>query len=148
MLSSNALKRDLITRPSAYRGMVLLSLYCFPLVLLVIIFKGNIVYVLSFISFCFAVYAARLESIKTISFNINECGEITIHDVVLAVVEGKITQRSFYNGLFLFIHIAHKKGLIEENNKRSSRLVIFSDALNESDYRLIARLINHTNHTA
>ena len=112
------------------------------------IFKGNIVYGLCFISFCFAAYAARLESIKTICFNINECGEITIHDAVLAVVEGQITQASFYNGLFIFIHIAHKKGLIEINNKRSSRLVIFSDALNESDYRLIARLINHNNLTA
>lgn len=145
MLSSNALRHDLSAGPSIYRGIVLFALYCFPVTLLVVFFKGKIVYGLCFIAFCVAGYVARLGSRKTFFFEISESGEIALHSPALAVVEGKIKHSSFYNGLFLFILIAHKNRLAEKSQKRSSRFVIFRDALSEEDYRLIARLMNHNN---
>jgi hypothetical protein len=97
------------------------------------------------IALCFAAYVALLESRKTFLFTISENGEIAFHSPALGFVEGKIKHSSFYNGLFLFIHIAHKRRLVDKSKNRSSSLVIFRDALSEADYRLIARLINHNN---
>lgn len=144
MLSSNALKHDINISASLYRGAVILLLYCFPLALLASIFQTLLAYSLCLGFFLVALYLAIQTSKKTDALTVTEDGVITLPNNAPSTTQFTIKTASFYNGLFLYISLEHKKGIIEKKSNYPARLILFRDSINEQDYRLIARLINQS----
>lgn len=141
MSSSNALKYDINISASLYRGAFILFLYSFPLMLIVSVFHSFLAYALCFVFFIVALYISIKESKKTGGFRISEDALVEFEDCSSRL---SIKKSSFYNGVFLYLSLQHKKGLIEKTSTAPNRLVIFRDSISEQDYRLIARLINQS----
>ena len=144
MSSSNALRRDINVSSSLYQGIAILFLYCFPLTIIASVFQSFLAYALCLVFFLIALYLAFKASQKTSFFTITEDGNIALMDNKQSSIQFSIQNTSFYNALFLYISLAHKKGIIDKKSKKPAHFIIFKDSICEQDYRLIARLINQT----
>ena len=87
-----------------------------------------------------ALYAARIAFLQQTELMMSESG------LVERVVDdkrygGKISNRSFYNGLFIFLVIEVNSAVMMGNNSKQF-ITIYNDAISEDQYRLLARLIN------
>ena len=122
----------------------MLLLYSLPLVLLASIFQTLLAYSLCLGFFLIALYLAIKTSKQTGSLTLTEDGMITLPNNAPSTTQFTIKTASFYNGLFLYISLEHKKGFIEKKSNYPARLILFRDSINEQDYRLIARLINQS----
>jgi len=99
------------------------------------------VYVGLLVIACYATYQAYLQSEQ---FMLSESGlieEVAEHQRYY----GKISHHSFYNGFFIFLILdINENVFINKSNKRY--ITLYADAITESEYRLLARLINNGRH--
>lgn len=147
MLSSNALKYSLVINPSVYAGIAVFSLYFSLVLLLLLIFN------ISWLSLPFlillllvAIYGAQKACRKSYTLKLSDSGVIEVLFANGDLITGKISPSSFYNSLFLSLHLINSASDFSKKNslkkKYQSRIVIYRDAIGEPEYRLLARLIN------
>ena len=142
MLSSNALQYNLVIYPSVYAGIAVLTLYFSLILLLLLIFS------LSWLSLPFlillllaAIYGAQKAYRQSCTLKLSASGVIEVLFANGDLITGKISPSSFYNSLFLSLHLVNSASDFSKKNSQS-RIVIYRDAIGEPEYRLLARLIN------
>jgi len=145
MSSLNALKYKIIVKRSYYAGaaivllygmVIFLSLFVVPLTI-----SSSIYYLPLLLIALIAGYKAYQQSDQ---FMLSESSlvERVIGD---KTYYGSIGRGSFYNGLFIFLILDMSDSVvIDKSNKQF--ITLYRDAISQSDYRLLARLIHSGRH--
>ena len=141
MSSSSALKYNVTVSPSYYAGIVVFLLYIivisFSLLLISFSIIACVLYLILLFIASYAAYKAYLQKAELL---LSESG------LIESVVEekrtsGKIGLNSFYNGLFIFLQLDITDSVFTKKSTKQF-IFIYKDAVNEEQYRLLARLIN------
>ena len=145
MLSSSTLKYNITVNSSIYAAILVFALYCAVLLLLLLIF--NISW-LTFPLFVFllavALYGAGKAYRQRYHLKLSDSGRVeVISSANGELISGLVSASSFYNGLFLSLHLKNNPNDFPKlSNSKKLSVVIYKDAVSESEYRLLARLIN------
>lgn len=147
MLSCNALKYRIVVQRSFYAGLAVTGLYSSLILLILVVFN------LSWITFPFliallvvAFYGGRKAFMQHYVIKLSEVGDIEISFNNGDYIPAQINPSSFYNSLFLSLHLQKKISLTINNmntiKRCHSNILIFKDTLSGEEYRLLARIIN------
>jgi hypothetical protein len=141
MSSLNALKYKITITSSYYAGIVIFLLYSIVILLTLFVTSFSLISLLLYLLlFATALYAARKTFLQQDELLFSESGLV---ERMLAGTRyhGKISSGSFYNRLFIFLKIDVKSTVISGKNKPQF-ITIYKDAVDEEQFRLLARLIN------
>jgi len=141
MSSLNALKYKIIIHRSYYAGAIIFLLY--SMVIVATLFVTPVTAISSIfygLLLLITLYASKKAYLQSTQFMLSESGMIerVIGD---KPHYGKISRASFYNGFVIFLIIDINDSL-PLDNRHKQFVIIYSDAVSEADYRLLARLIN------
>jgi len=142
MSSSNALKYKITIKRSYFAGAVNLLLYSIVILSLLFVvpftLSSSIIYLLLVL---IALIAAQKAYHQSDQFMLSESSlvERVIDD---KTYYGSINSGSFYNGFFIFLILDMGENvLMDKSNKQF--ITLYCDAVTQSEYRLLARLINN-----
>lgn len=141
MSSLNALKYKITIHRSYYAGAIIFLLYSTVLVATLFVTPFTVISSIFYISLLLiALYASKKAYLQSTQLMLSESGmvERVIGD---KPYYGKISRTSFYNGFVIFLILDINDSLFIGNSHKQF-ITIYSDAISESDYRLLARLIN------
>lgn len=145
MLSSSTLKHNITVNSSIYASIFVSSLYCSIIILLLFFFGISAVTApLFLLLLVIAGYGARKAYRQKYRLKMSDSGQIeVISSVNDGVISGVVCTSSYYNGLFLSLHLKSSENDFSSlcHIKKFS-VVVYRDAVSESEYRLLARLIN------
>ena len=145
MLSSSTLKYSITVNSSIYAAICIFALYCSVILFLLLIF--NISW-LTFPLFVFllavAIYGAGKAYRQGYNLKLSESGRVeVISSANGELISGLVSASSFYNGFFLSLHVENNPNdFSNRSNSKKLSVVIYRDAVSESEHRLLARLIN------
>ena len=143
MLSSSTLKYNISVRRSFYAAIFVFSLYCSVIVLLLLIFNISwLTFPLFILLLAVAVYGAGKAYRQRYQLKLSDSGQIEVF-VNGELIRGLVSASSFYNSLFLSLHLKNNPNDFSTISKsKKFSVVIYRDAVSESEYRLLARVIN------
>ena len=143
MLSSNTLKYNITVTRSFYAAVFVFVLYCSVILLLLLIFSVSwLTFPLFVFLLAVAVYGAEKAYRQRYQLKLSDSGLVEV-SADGEVINGVVSASSFYNALFLSLHLKNKANdFSKPGNSKTFSIVIYRDAVNESEYRLLARLIN------
>ena len=144
MSSSHALKYNILSNTSIYGGVLVFSLYSLIILLVLLIFDLTwITIVCSLILLVIAIFAGNHTYTQTYSLKLSDRGEIELILTDGAVMAGKISNASFYNGFCVYLYIeTNSINLLRPAKSSNKLIVIYKDAVNSEQYRMLARLIH------
>ena len=145
MLSSSTLKYNITVNSSLYAAIFVFALYCSVILLLLLIFNISwLTFPLFILLLGVAVYGAGKAYRQRYHLKLSDSGRVEVR----ASANGKLTSglvsaSSFYNAFFLSLHLKNNPNDFSSlNHRKKLSVVIYRDAVSESEYRLLARLIN------
>jgi hypothetical protein len=145
MSSANTLKHDITVKHSLYAAAFVFFLYGFIIVLLLLIYRisWSILPLYTFL-LAVAVYGTGKAYRQRYSLKLSDRGFVELKTSTDgSSASGVISASSFYNNLFISLHLKSKPNdFTTINESRKVTVVIYRDAVSESEYRLLARLIN------
>jgi len=143
MQSVNTLKHNIIVRPSFYGATCAFILYSSVVIILLLIFNISwFTFPLYTLLLVTAVYGARKAYQAKFYIEVSESEQVKII-VKEEVIRGLVSASSFYNGLFIFLSLKNDpRNFTNKSQSKKQIFVIYRDAVKESDYRLLARIIN------
>lgn len=137
------LKYNINVKRSLYAAILVFSLYSFVILLLLLIFNISwLTFPLYILLLAVALYGAGKAHRQRYQLKLSDSGQVEV-SVDGELIPGLVAASSFYNSLFLSLHLKNNPNDFSNisNNKRFS-VVIYRDAVSESEYRLLARLVN------
>jgi len=141
MLSANALKYNIIVKSSIYGGLTVFFLYFFIIVCAQLLF--GFTFFSLFILLIIALYGGKKVYQQNYQLMLSDNGKVKLLAHNGEVTEGVISQRSFYNGLFISLQINESQAVCSALAKRKkSILVIYQDSVSDADFHLLARIIH------
>ena len=143
MLSSSSLKYKITVSRSIYAAVFVFALYAFVIILLLLIFNiSRLTFPFFILLLIIAVYGAVKAYRQRYQLKLSDSGLVEL-SVNGELISGLIAASSFYNSFFLSLHLQSDPNYFSaiSSNKKLS-IVIYRDAVSESEYRLLARLIN------
>ena len=143
MQSANTLKYKITVKPSFYAAAFAFILYSSVVIILLLIFNISwLTFPLYILLLVIAVHGVRKAYQTKFYLELSESGQVKII-VKEEVIRGVVSASSFYNGLFISLYLKNERNdFTDKSNSKKSTLVIYRDAVKESDYRLLARIIN------
>lgn len=150
MLSCSALKYKVVVQRSFYAGVVVTGLYSSLILLILLVFNSSLSSLssLPFIIalFMVAFYGGKKAYMQRHIVKLSEAGDINVSFNGGDYIEAQMSSSSFYNRMFLFVHLQKKISLTNSDintlDKRHANVLIFKDAVSDEEYRLLARIIN------
>ena len=150
MSSSSALKYNIHNKPS-FIAKALAMFFFLAIAFLFVLLWGigwvSLLCLLAYLSTAF--YIVYSLPFLPFSSRLSESGEIEINQPIK--VTGDISARSFYNGWVLLLCVEVNDALFvsdkhnkHKHNKPRKWFIVFHDSVTDSEYRLLARLINST----
>lgn len=141
MLSSNALKYNITVKPSVYGGVAVFSLYFLMIVCAFLLFDFTFFSVSALL--LIAVYGAKKVYQQNYQLILSDTGNIKLSDLNGEITEGKISNHSFYNGLFISLQINESSTIYCSTARRKKLItVIYKDSISDADFCLLARIIH------
>ena len=141
MLSSNALKYNIVVKPSVYGGLTVFFLYFLMIVSVLVLFDFTLFTVLPLL--LIAVYGGKKAYQQNYHLMLSDAGKVKLLAHNGEVTEGEISSRSFYNGLFLSLQINESQDFYDLAKKRKKLIiVIYKDSICDADFRLLARILH------
>lgn len=136
-------KYNIAVKRSFYAAVFVFALYCSVIISILFVFDVNwLTFPLYIVLLIIAIYSAKKAYQSKYYLIINEAGEIKVTESGKTVT-GIVSASSFYNGLFIFLYLKNDPNDFSISNRnKKNKVVIYRDAVNESDYRLIARIVN------
>jgi hypothetical protein len=145
MPSASTLKYEITVQRSLYAALCVFFLYGFVIVLLLLVCRISwLTFPLYMFLLTVAVYGAGRNYQQRYYLKLSDCGLVELKTSTDgSSASGVISASSFYNNLFIFLHLkSNPNDFATINESRKVTVVIYRDAVSESEYRLLARLIN------
>jgi hypothetical protein len=147
MSSSHALKYNILINTSIYGGVFVFALYSIIILLVLLVFDLTwLTIVCSIILLIIAIFAGKNTYAQTYSLRLSDRGEVELILTDGIVMTGKISGASFYNGFCVYLYIQANptdlSNLLKPVKKSKKLIVIYKDAVNTEQYRMLARLIH------
>jgi len=143
MQSAQTLIHNIDVKHSIYAGSVVFALYALPIALLLLFVGITWLSAPLFLMLCgIALYGVRNAYLQTSLLKLSATGYIEVNlNGELKV--GFISRTSFYNGCFMSLNVVSRHDdFLLGNPDKSFFVVIYRDAVDEFEYRLLARMIN------
>ncbi|WP_019616417.1 protein YgfX [Psychromonas ossibalaenae] len=147
MLSSSALKYNIVVSTSVYGGVFVFALY-FSLILFILLFFEIIFLTVIFVVLLLvlAVYAAGKAYAQTFNLKVSDAGDIEVEFSDTEIRSARISNASFYNGFCIYLSLHSRPcdclSVPDKAGVFKTYIVIYRDAVTEKQYRLLARLVN------
>jgi hypothetical protein len=144
MSSSHALKYNILINTSIYGGVFVFALYSIIILLVLLVFDLTwLTIVCSIILLIIAIFAGKNTYAQTYSLRLSDRGEVELILTDGAVIDGKISNASFYNSFCVYLYLeTNSTNLLKPVKKSKKLIVIYKDAVNTEQYRMLARLIH------
>jgi hypothetical protein len=143
MQSASTLKYRISVKRSVYAAILVFSLYSSVILLLLLTLGISwLTFPVFVLMLIVAVYGARKAYQQSYLIKLSDTGQVEVSENG-ELITGLVSTSSFYNGIFISLHIAlnYNDFTISNHGKKFS-VVIYRDAVSESEYRLLARVIN------
>ncbi len=147
MLSATTLKHNITVKPSLYAAISVFALYACAILLLLLIFSISwLTFPLYLLLLAIAAYGAGKAYRQRYMLKLSDSGLVEVRMFADGrVISGIVSASSFYNQLFLSLHLKNNPDdLVRPRHSNKLAVVIYRDAVSESEYRLLARTINFT----
>lgn len=146
MSCSSALKYNICVSTSIYGGVFVFTLYSSLILLFLIVVELTwLSLILSLFLLMIAAYAGKKSHDQTYNLKLSDTGQVDVVFSNKQLMSGEISRSSFYNSFCLFIHLQSRatdlSNLITPKKPTNKFIVIYKDAVQEDEYRLLARLI-------
>lgn len=143
MLSSSTLKYNITVTRSLYAAVFVFTLYCSVILLLLLIFSASwLTFPLFVFLLALAFYGGGKAYRQRYQLKLSDSGRVEV-SANGEVINGVVSAASFYNALFLSLHLKNNPyDFSTPSNSKIFSIVIYRDAVSESEYRLLARLVN------
>ena len=145
MLFSSTLKYNITVNRSIYAAVFVFALYAFVIILLLLIFDiSRLTFPLFILLLVVAIYGAAKAYRQRYQLKLSDSGQVeVISSANGELIRGVVSASSFYNALFLSLHLKNNPNdLLKPSHSKNAAVIIYRDAVSESEYRLLARLIN------
>ena len=141
MSSLSALKYKITINQSYYAGLFIFLLYSGVIALTLLVVSVTLFSLfLYLLLFVLAVYSARKAYLQNDEFLLSDSGLVERFVCGTRHI-GKISGSSFYNAWFIYLKLDITSNTIPEKKTKQS-IIIYTDAIREDQFRLLARLIN------
>ncbi len=145
MLSATTLKYKITGKRSRYAAIAVFALYCCVILLLLLIFSISwLTLPLYLLLLAIAVYGAGQAYRQRYLLELSDSGLVEVRMFADGrVISGIVSTSSFYNQLFLSLHLKNNPNdLLRPSDSKKQAIIIYRDAVSEAEYRLLARSIN------
>lgn len=146
MSSANTLKHKITVSCSFYGALFVFSLYLALIVLALLLFGISwLTFPIIIALLSLAGYGGGKQYLQQCQLQLSDSGLIEVVEKSGETISAEVSERSFYNSLFIALRLQHKRDdlyLIVRKKLPHNYLMIYRDAVSEPEYRFLARLIN------